>query len=157
MGHRLRALVLEPAYFDAVFFGKIVDAKRAALDVEDHQASISCALQTALRNVIGKTILVDMLDGRERISSEARKIARFSTKSPRNLAKIHTRTDTFTATNHMGGRFSRATICFGNSVFWKGHPVFRYDHQCVIERFWRYAKQHNRVPNVNQQFSAQDV
>jgi regulator of protease activity HflC (stomatin/prohibitin superfamily) len=63
-----------PVDVDAVLFWKVVDPKRAALDVEDYQAAISWAAQTALRDVIGKTMLADMLEGRERISAELRRI-----------------------------------------------------------------------------------
>jgi regulator of protease activity HflC (stomatin/prohibitin superfamily) len=63
-----------PVDVDAVLFWKVVDPQKAALDVADYQAAISWAAQTALRDVIGKTILADMLEGRDRISSELRKI-----------------------------------------------------------------------------------
>jgi regulator of protease activity HflC (stomatin/prohibitin superfamily) len=45
-----------------------VDPKKAALDVADYQSAISWASQTALRDVIGKTMLSDMLEGRDKIS-----------------------------------------------------------------------------------------
>ena len=54
---------------DAVLFWKIVDPKKAALDVADYQSAISWASQTALRDVIGKTMLSDMLEGRDKISN----------------------------------------------------------------------------------------
>ena len=63
-----------PVDVDAVLFWKVLDPKKAALDVADYQAAISWAAQTALRDVIGKTMLSDMLEGRERISIELRKI-----------------------------------------------------------------------------------
>jgi hypothetical protein len=59
---------------DAVLFWKIVDPKKAALDVADYQSAISWASQTALRDVIGKTMLSDMLEGRDKISDVLRKI-----------------------------------------------------------------------------------
>ncbi len=46
-----------PVDVDAVLFWKIVDPKKAALDVADYQSAISWASQTALRDVIGKTML----------------------------------------------------------------------------------------------------
>lgn len=58
-----------PVDVDAVLFWKIVDPKKAALDVADYQSAISWASQTALRDVIGKTMLSDMLEGRDKISS----------------------------------------------------------------------------------------
>jgi len=63
-----------PVDVDAVLFWKVVDPQKAALDVADYQSAISWAAQTALRDVIGKTMLSDMLEGRERISNELRKI-----------------------------------------------------------------------------------
>jgi regulator of protease activity HflC (stomatin/prohibitin superfamily) len=63
-----------PVDVDAVLFWKVVDPKRAALDVADYRSAIGWASQTALRDVIGKTILSDMLEGREKISGELQKI-----------------------------------------------------------------------------------
>jgi regulator of protease activity HflC (stomatin/prohibitin superfamily) len=63
-----------PVDVDAVLFWKVVDPKRAALDVADYQSAISWASQTALRDVIGKTMLSDMLEGRDKISSLLQKI-----------------------------------------------------------------------------------
>ena len=58
-----------PVDVDAVLFWKIVDPEKAALAVADYQAAIGWASQTALRDVIGKTMLSDMLEGRDKISS----------------------------------------------------------------------------------------
>jgi regulator of protease activity HflC (stomatin/prohibitin superfamily) len=63
-----------PVDVDAVLFWKIVDPKKAALDVADYQSAINWASQTALRDVIGKTMLCDMLEGRDKISEELQKI-----------------------------------------------------------------------------------
>jgi regulator of protease activity HflC (stomatin/prohibitin superfamily) len=63
-----------PVDVDAVLFWKVLDPQKAALDVADYQSAISWAAQTALRDVIGKTILADMLEGRDRISAELRRI-----------------------------------------------------------------------------------
>jgi regulator of protease activity HflC (stomatin/prohibitin superfamily) len=63
-----------PVDVDAVLFWKVVDPKKAALDVADYQSAIGWASQTALRNVIGKTMLSDMLEGRDKISNELQKI-----------------------------------------------------------------------------------
>ena len=63
-----------PVDVDAVLFWKVLDPKKAALDVADYQSAISWASQTALRDVIGKTMLSDMLEGREKISGELQKI-----------------------------------------------------------------------------------
>jgi regulator of protease activity HflC (stomatin/prohibitin superfamily) len=63
-----------PVDVDAVLFWKIVDPKKAALDVQDYQSAINWAAQTALRDVIGKTMLCDMLEGRDKISVDLQKI-----------------------------------------------------------------------------------
>ncbi|WP_158814822.1 slipin family protein [Methylocapsa sp. S129] len=63
-----------PVDVDAVLFWKVVDPKKAALDVADYNSAVSWASQTALRDVIGKTMLADMLEGREKISVELQKI-----------------------------------------------------------------------------------
>jgi regulator of protease activity HflC (stomatin/prohibitin superfamily) len=53
----------------AVLFWKVVDPEKAALNVADYQSAINWASQTALRDVIGKTMLSDMLEGRDKISA----------------------------------------------------------------------------------------
>jgi len=63
-----------PVDVDAVLFWKVVDPQKAALDVEDYRNAIAWAAQTALRDVIGKTLLADMLEGRDKISRELGKI-----------------------------------------------------------------------------------
>lgn len=63
-----------PVDVDAVLFWKVLDAKKAALDVADYKSAIHWASQTALRDVIGKTMLSDMLEGREKIGLELQKI-----------------------------------------------------------------------------------
>ena len=63
-----------PVDVDAVLFWKVIDPQKAAMDVEDYHSAIAWASQTALRDVIGKTVLADMLEGRERIGKELRKI-----------------------------------------------------------------------------------
>jgi len=63
-----------PVNVDAVLFWKVLDPKKAALDVADYQRAIGWACQTALRDVIGKTMLADMLEGREKISEELQRI-----------------------------------------------------------------------------------
>ena len=63
-----------PVNVDAVLFWKVVDPMKAALGVADYQSAINWAAQTALRDVIGKTILADMLEGREKISTELQRI-----------------------------------------------------------------------------------
>ena len=58
-----------PVDVDAVLFWKVMDPKKTALEVADYLSAISWASQTALRDVIGKTMLSDMLEGRDKISS----------------------------------------------------------------------------------------
>ncbi|WP_223278253.1 slipin family protein [Nostoc sp. 'Peltigera membranacea cyanobiont' 232] len=70
-----------PVDVDAVLFWKVVDPKKAALDVADYKSAISWASQTALRDVIGKTMLSDMLEGREKISKDLQKIIDERTES----------------------------------------------------------------------------
>ena len=59
-----------PVDVDAVLFWKVIDPKKAALEVADFESAIGWASQTALRDVIGKTMLSDMLEGRSKISNE---------------------------------------------------------------------------------------
>jgi regulator of protease activity HflC (stomatin/prohibitin superfamily) len=63
-----------PVDVDAVLFWKVVDPQKAALAVADYQGAISWASQTALRDVIGKTMLSEMLEGRDHISALLQKI-----------------------------------------------------------------------------------
>jgi regulator of protease activity HflC (stomatin/prohibitin superfamily) len=63
-----------PVDVDAVLFWKVLDPQKAALEVADYITAISWAAQTALRDVIGKTMLADMLEGREKISGILQKI-----------------------------------------------------------------------------------
>jgi regulator of protease activity HflC (stomatin/prohibitin superfamily) len=63
-----------PVDVDAVLFWKVLDAQKAALEVEDYRIAISWASQTALRDVIGKTMLADMLEGREKLDTELQRI-----------------------------------------------------------------------------------
>lgn len=59
-----------PVNVDAVLFWQVYDAKKAALNVESYNDAIAWAAQTALRDVIGKTMLADMLTGREAIDEQ---------------------------------------------------------------------------------------
>ena len=63
-----------PVDVDAVLFWKVIDPLKAALDVADYVSAINWAAQTALRDVIGKTMLADMLEGREKLSAELQRI-----------------------------------------------------------------------------------
>jgi regulator of protease activity HflC (stomatin/prohibitin superfamily) len=59
-----------PVNVDAVLFWMVHDAQKAALEVQDYAQAVSWAAQTALRDIIGRTTLTDLLRGRERIESE---------------------------------------------------------------------------------------
>jgi len=63
-----------PVNVDAVLFWQVFDVRKAALEVQMYKESVLLAAQTALRDVIGKTMLADMLAGREIIDSELQKI-----------------------------------------------------------------------------------
>ena len=62
-----------PVNVDAVLFWQVFDVQKAALEVQEYKVSVLLAAQTALRDVIGKTMLADMLAGREIIDSELQK------------------------------------------------------------------------------------
>ncbi|MBX7219618.1 MAG: slipin family protein [Blastocatellia bacterium] len=63
-----------PVNVDAVLFWMVFDPEKAALEVQDYTQAISWAAQTALRDIIGRTSLVDLLRGRERIEDELQKL-----------------------------------------------------------------------------------
>src|SRR5438132_11855528 len=63
-----------PVNVDAVLFWMVHDAEKAALEVQDYEQAISWAAQTALRDIIGRTTLTDLLRGRERIEDELQKL-----------------------------------------------------------------------------------
>jgi regulator of protease activity HflC (stomatin/prohibitin superfamily) len=63
-----------PVDVDAVLFWKVLDAKKSALEIADYKSAISWASQTALRDVIGKKMLSDMLEGRDQLGKELQKI-----------------------------------------------------------------------------------
>jgi regulator of protease activity HflC (stomatin/prohibitin superfamily) len=59
-----------PVNVDAVLFWNAHDPERAALEVQNYPQAVSWAAQTALRDIIGRTSLSDLLRGRERIENE---------------------------------------------------------------------------------------
>ena len=63
-----------PVDVDAVLFWVIWDAEKAALEVADYRAAIAWAAQTALREVIGQSMLADILVGRAKMDVELQKI-----------------------------------------------------------------------------------
>ena len=59
---------------DAVLFWVVYDPEKAALEVQNYPQAVSWAAQTALRDIIGRTSLSDLLRGRERIEDELQKL-----------------------------------------------------------------------------------
>jgi regulator of protease activity HflC (stomatin/prohibitin superfamily) len=63
-----------PINVDALLFWVVWDAQKAALEVENYHDAIAWAAQTALRDQIGKTMLADLLMGRDKIDAELQTI-----------------------------------------------------------------------------------
>jgi regulator of protease activity HflC (stomatin/prohibitin superfamily) len=63
-----------PVNVDAVLFWVVVDPEKAALEVQSYPTAVSWAAQTALRDIIGRTSLADLLRGRDRIEQELQRM-----------------------------------------------------------------------------------
>jgi hypothetical protein len=63
-----------PVNVDAVLFWMVHDVQKAALEVQDYAQAVSWAAQTALRDIIGRTTLTELLRGRERIEAELQQL-----------------------------------------------------------------------------------
>src|SRR5687767_15574010 len=63
-----------PVNVDAVLFWMVYDPEKAALEVQDYPQAVSWAAQTALRDIIGRTDLTNLLRGRERIEAELQQL-----------------------------------------------------------------------------------
>ncbi len=63
-----------PVNVDAVLFWLVHDVEKAALEVQDYYQAVSWAAQTALRDIIGRTTLTELLRGRERIEDELQRL-----------------------------------------------------------------------------------
>jgi regulator of protease activity HflC (stomatin/prohibitin superfamily) len=63
-----------PVDVDAVLFWVVWDAEKAALEVADYKAAIAWAAQTALREIIGQSMLADILVGRAKMDADLQKI-----------------------------------------------------------------------------------
>jgi len=63
-----------PVNVDAVLFWMVYDPEKAALEVQNYSQAVSWAAQTALRDIIGRTSLADLLRGREKIEEELQKL-----------------------------------------------------------------------------------
>jgi len=59
-----------PVNVDAVLFWMVNDPEKAALEVQNYPVAVSWAAQTALRDIIGRTSLADLLRGRDKIEQE---------------------------------------------------------------------------------------
>jgi len=58
-----------PVDVDAVLFWRVVNPEKAILEVQDYSQAIGWASQTALRDVIGRSTLADILSGRDKIDN----------------------------------------------------------------------------------------
>jgi len=63
-----------PVNVDAVLFWMVHDAEKAALEVQDYGRAVGWAAQTALRDIIGRTSLAELLRGREQVQIELQKL-----------------------------------------------------------------------------------
>lgn len=63
-----------PVDVDAVLFWLAWDAEKAALEIADYRQATFWAAQTALRDIIGETLLSDLLVGRRRLDESLQKI-----------------------------------------------------------------------------------
>ncbi len=63
-----------PCDVDAVLFWKVFDPEKAVLEVQAYDQAVGWAAQTALRDVIGRSTLADILSGREKIDNALRTI-----------------------------------------------------------------------------------
>ncbi|MDI3280236.1 MAG: slipin family protein [Bacillota bacterium] len=63
-----------PVDVDAVLFWMVWDPQKAVLEVMNYPEAVFWAAQTALRDVIGRTLLSEMLPGREVLDEQLRQI-----------------------------------------------------------------------------------
>ncbi len=63
-----------PVDVDAVLFWVVWDAEKAALEVENYRVAVDWAAQTALRDIIGRMMLADILIGRSAMDAELQKV-----------------------------------------------------------------------------------
>ena len=63
-----------PVNVDAVLFWMVYDPEKAALEVQNYAVAVSWAAQTALRDIIGRTSLAELLRGREPIEHELQRL-----------------------------------------------------------------------------------
>jgi hypothetical protein len=63
-----------PVDVDAVMFWLVYDPRKASLEVENFESAVTWAAQTALRDLIGKTMLADLLVGRDVLDKQLQEI-----------------------------------------------------------------------------------
>jgi regulator of protease activity HflC (stomatin/prohibitin superfamily) len=63
-----------PVDVDAVLFWVVWDAEKAALEVKNYEAAVDWAAQTALRDIIGRMVLADILTGRSLLDQELQQV-----------------------------------------------------------------------------------
>jgi regulator of protease activity HflC (stomatin/prohibitin superfamily) len=63
-----------PVNVDTVIFWRVVDPARAVLQVEDYRAAVLGAAQTALRDIIGRSSLAQVLSERQAIDEEITRV-----------------------------------------------------------------------------------
>jgi regulator of protease activity HflC (stomatin/prohibitin superfamily) len=63
-----------PVDVDAVLFWRVTDSTRAALEVERYATAVEWSSQTALRDVIGRSTLAQLLSDRRAIDEQMRRI-----------------------------------------------------------------------------------
>ncbi|KYZ77628.1 peptidase [Anaerosporomusa subterranea] len=56
-----------PVNVDAILFWMVWDPEKAALEVENYREAVAWIAQTALRDVVGRSMLSDILSGREQL------------------------------------------------------------------------------------------
>ena len=67
---------------DAVVYFRVIDAVKAAVNVQNYQYAISQLSQTSLRSVIGKADLDDLLSNREKLGAELTSIIDAPSEQP---------------------------------------------------------------------------
>ncbi len=63
-----------PVNVDAIAFWMVGTRKKALLEVEDFEEAVMLSAQTALRDIIGKHELADMLSHRDRLGKEIQQV-----------------------------------------------------------------------------------
>ena len=63
-----------PVDVDAVLSWVVWDAEKAALEVKNYEAAVDWAAQTALRDIIGRKMLADILVGRSSLDKELQQV-----------------------------------------------------------------------------------